>query len=282
MVSLTFPKPNEGVAVLVDIDKCIGCRACQVACKDWNGRPAVKTEFAGSLTLPKWLTAEDWKVVFFYEGKTGKKLMTPAGEVTFSQFELAPLPYNCMHCAAAPCARACPVGAIKVTGEGAVVINKEECIGCGYCEAACPYDVPKKGSDGRYYKCTFCVDRIQNGRAPACVEVCPTNVFTFGPASEVIAKAREEQRRGRYVYGLEVNDYVGGSVRWIYVTSDRRAFAVKQHFSNASPRAAQQIREVLKPLTLYGGALLAVGLTIAGIAAWRQRRKEEKEEAGTK
>lgn len=282
MVSVNFPKPDEGVAVLVDLDKCIGCRACQLACKDWNGRPAVKTNFTGSLTSPKWLTAEDWKVVFFYEGKTGKKLLTPAGEVTFTQFELAPLPYNCLHCAAAPCARACPVGAIKITGEGAVVINRDECIGCGYCEAACPYDVPKKGSDGRYYKCTFCVDRIQNGRAPACVEVCPTNVFTFGPASDIMAKAREEQSRGRYVYGLEASDYVGGSVRWIYVTSDRKAFAVKQHFSNAAPRAAQQIREILKPLTLYGGALLAVGLTLAGVAAWRQRRREEKEGTGTK
>ncbi|AET33062.1 4Fe-4S dicluster domain-containing protein [Pyrobaculum ferrireducens] len=276
MVSVKFPRPDEGVAVLVDLDKCIGCRACQVACKDWNGRPAEKAKFTGTLASPSWLTAEDWKVVFYYEGKAEKKLLTPAGEVTFSQFDLAALPYNCMHCVEAPCARACPVGAIKVTSDGAVVINRDECIGCGYCEATCPYDVPKKGADGRYYKCTFCVDRIENGRAPACVEVCPTNVFTFGPASEVVAKAREEQKRGRYVYGLDVDSYVGGQVRWIYVTSNRRAFAVKEHFSKVAPRTAQQLRELIKPVTLYGGAVLAAALAAAGLAAWRQARAREK------
>lgn len=276
MVSIKFPKPDEGYAVLVDLDKCIGCRACQLACKDWNGRPAEKTVFTGTLTSPKSLTADDWKVVFYYEGATTKKLLTPAGEVAFSQFDMAFLPYNCLHCAAAPCARACPVGAIKVTGEGAVVINKDECIGCGYCETACPYDVPKRGSDGKYYKCTFCVDRIQNGKLPACVEVCPTNVFTFGPAKDVMELAKKEQEKGRVVYGLEASSYVGGSVRWIYVTSERRSFAVKQHFTDKTPRSAQEIRELLKPVTIYGGAALAASLAVLGLAAWRRYRTEEK------
>jgi formate dehydrogenase iron-sulfur subunit len=282
MVSVKFPRPDEGVAVLVDLDKCIGCRACQLACKDWNGRPAERTKFTGSMTSPSWLTADDWKVVFFYEDKTTKRLLTPAGEATFSQVDVVPLPYNCMHCAAAPCATACPVGAIKVTDEGAVVINREECIGCGYCESACPYDVPKKGSDGRYYKCTFCVDRIQNGLAPACVEVCPTNVFTFGPAKEVIEKAKAEQAKGRYVYGLDLDRYVGGSVRWIYVTSDRKAFATKKHFEDKKPKTTEELRQILKPLTIYGGAALVGALTVLGFAAWRRSRVEEKREGSGK
>ncbi len=282
MVSVKFPRPDEGVAVLVDLDKCIGCRACQVACKYWNGKPAGRTQFTGSLTSPIWLTANDWKVVFFYEDKTTKKLLTPAGEVKFSQVDIVPLPYNCMHCAAAPCATACPVGAIKVTGEGAVVINRDECIGCSYCESACPYDVPKKGPDGRYYKCTFCVDKIQNRQAPACVEVCPTNVFTFGSAKEVIEKAKAEQARGRYVYGLDLDKYVGGSVRWIYITSERRAFAVKKHFEDKKPIVTEEIRQILKPLTLYGGAALAGVLTVLGFAAWRRSRIKEKREGSGK
>ena len=282
MVSVKFPRPDEGVAVLVDLDKCIGCRACQVACKYWNGKPAGRTQFTGSLTSPIWLTANDWKVVFFYEDKTTKKLLTPAGEVKFSQVDIVPLPYNCMHCAAAPCATACPVGAIKVTGEGAVVINRDECIGCSYCESACPYDVPKKGPDGRYYKCTFCVDKIQNRQAPACVEVCPTNVFTFGSAKEVIEKAKAEQARGRYVYGLDLDRYVGGSVRWIYITSERRAFAVKKHFEDKKPIVTEEIRQILKPLTLYGGAALAGVLTVLGFAAWRRSRIKEKREGSGK
>jgi formate dehydrogenase iron-sulfur subunit len=284
MVSVKFPRPDEGVAVLVDIDKCIGCRACQVACKYWNSKPAEveRVKFTGSMTSPSWLTADDWKVVFFYEDKTTKRLLTPAGEATFSQVDIVPLPYNCMHCAAAPCATACPVGAIKVTDEGAVVINKDECIGCGYCESACPYDVPKKGSDWRYYKCTFCVDRIQNGQAPACVDVCPTNVFTFGPAKEVMEKAKAEQARGRYVYGLDLDRYVGGSVRWIYVTSNRKAFAAKKHFEDVRPRTTEELRQILKPLTIYGGAALAGALTVLGFAAWRRSRVEEKREGSGK
>lgn len=276
MVSIKFPKPDEGYAVLVELDKCIGCRACQVACKDWNGRKAEKTTFTGALTSPQNLTANDWKVVFFYEGVTRKSLLTPAGEVAFSQVDVAPLPYNCLHCAAAPCARACPVGAIKVTGEGAVVINAPECIGCGYCLSACPYDVPRKGEDGKYYKCTFCVDRIQNGQAPACVEVCPTGVFTFGNAGEIAKLAQQRRDAGWKVYGLEADSYVGGRVRWIFVSSPRKSFAIDKHFADKKPDAAQQLREPIKSLTLVGAGLLALGLAAAGLAAWRKSRIEEK------
>ncbi|ACB39986.1 4Fe-4S dicluster domain-containing protein [Pyrobaculum neutrophilum] len=279
MVSIKFPRPEEGYAVLVDLDKCIGCRACQVACKEWNGLSAERTQFQGVLTSPQSLTSKDWKVVFYYEGATRKRLLTPSGEVAFSQVEVAPLPYNCMHCVEAPCARACPVGAIKVSPEGAVVIEKDECIGCGYCQMACPYDVPKRGDDGKFYKCTFCVDRIQNGREPACVEVCPTRVFTFGPAKDVIERARQEEAKGRKVYGLNVDRYVGGSVRWIYVTSERRGFALDSHFADkGKPVAVEEAREVLKPLVTVGGAALAGALAVLGLAAWRRERVQEKKQ----
>ncbi len=142
--------------------------------------------------------------------------------------------------------------------------------------------MPKKGSDGRYYKCTFCVDRIQNGLAPACVEVCPTNVFTFGPAKEVMEKAKAEQAKGRYVYGLDLDRYVGGSVRWIYVASDRKAFAAKKHFEDMKPKTTEELRQILKPLTIYGGAALVGALTVLGFAAWRRSRVEEKREGSGK
>jgi formate dehydrogenase iron-sulfur subunit len=277
MVEVRPPGLTEGYAVLVDLDKCIGCRACQVACKDWNGRAVERTKFTGALTSPGWLSADTWKVVFYYEGRAVKRVKTPAGEVSFEQVELAPLPYNCMHCANPPCARACPVGAIKVTREGAVVISKDECVGCGYCETACMFNVPKRSfTDGKIYKCTFCVDRIQNGMPPACVEVCPAGVYTFGPAGEIVKKALEERARGRYIYGLDLDGYVGGAARWIYVASDKKAFAIKQHFADKTPRVAQQVREVVKPLVIYGGAVLAIAVTAIGLAAWRRHRLEEK------
>jgi len=268
---------RQGYAVLVDLDKCIGCRACQLACKDWNGLPATKTEFNPTLAQPPSLTAQDWKVVFFYEGVVQKGLKTPAGEVVFSQVDMAPVPYNCLHCVDAPCARACPSGAIVTTPEGAVVINKDVCIGCGYCENACPFNVPKRGQDGKYYKCTFCVDRIQNGRAPACVEVCPTGVFTFGPVEEITKMAREEQSKGRAVYGLDLDPYVGGQVRWIFVAS-RRSFAIERHFPKATTVVSNSIREYLRQVAIYLAPAAAVGLTILGLAAWRQSRVEKKQE----
>lgn len=275
MVSVNFPNRNEGVAVLVDLDRCIACRACQVACKDWNGRTRVRIEpLGGTLTSPRDLTPDDWKVVFFYEGTVGKSV----GRYTFSQVEVAPLPYNCLHCVEAPCARACPVGAIEVSRSGAVVIMRDRCIGCGYCLNACPFDVPRRGDDGKYYKCTFCADRIENGRAPACVEVCPADVFKFGPADEIYQKAREEAKKGRRVYGLELNGYVGGSTRWIFVASERKAFAIEKKLPKDAQVGEMAAREALAKIATVALPILAVGAAAVGLAAWRNYRKEVSKE----
>ena len=228
MVAQKDPSLTEGYAVLVNIDKCIGCRTCQIACKDWNGRQVVETSFSPTFTNPPDLTSEDWKVVFYYEGTTKKALVTPAGEIVFEEVDTASLPFQCMHCVEPACAAECPVGAIETTPEGAVVINSDECIGCGTCETTCPFGVPKLSTvDEKSHKCTFCVDRIRNGKMPVCVEVCPTGVFTFGKAKDIVEQAKSMAAQGNVVYGLDV----GGGVRWIYVASQRKSFAIQQHFA---------------------------------------------------
>ncbi|MFN7106529.1 MAG: 4Fe-4S dicluster domain-containing protein, partial [Pyrobaculum sp.] len=248
------------------------CRACQVACKDWNGRTRVKIEpLGGTLTSPRDLTADDWKVVFFYEDTVKKSVDGYA----ISQVEVASLPYNCLHCVDAPCARTCPVGAIEVSKSGAVVIIKDKCIGCGYCLNACPFEVPRKGGDGKYYKCTFCVDRIENGEVPACVGVCPTGVFKFGPAGEIDQKAREEAQKGRRVYGLDLGGYVGGSTRWIFVASERKAFAIEKKLPKDTQVAEMSAREALAKVATIALPILAAGATVIGLAAWRNYRKLE-------
>lgn len=200
---------RNGYGVLVDLDRCIGCRACQLACKEWNGLPAEELAFTGSFTSPPKLSASNWKVVIFHE----------AGVIL-------PLPFQCMHCLDPPCALACPVSAIVISDEGAVVINRDDCLGIGNCLAACPFDVPARGGDGKYYKCTFCVDRIQHGLQPACVEVCPTSVFTFAPIGVIADMARREAARGRVVYGVGLDRYIGGGTRWVYVVSREKSTAM--------------------------------------------------------
>lgn len=276
MVSIRFPGRNEGVAVLVRLDRCIGCRACQTACKEWNGLEYSPTEFSPTFTNPQDLQANAWKVVFFSE-------ITREYPTGFADPFIQPVPFNCVHCAEAPCARACPVGAIKVTGEGAVVIEGSECIGCGYCLNACPYDVPRRREDGTYTKCTFCVDRIQNGLEPACVAVCPTDVFEFGPASQVIASAEQERAAGKVVYGLDVDRYVGGSIRWIYSVSQDRAAALNIRLPERSSVLPNFLREVLNPVIKYGALVGALALAALGMIhefKYRRERAKKLQEKG--
>lgn len=267
MVSIKFPGKTEGVGVLVNIDKCIGCRACQVACKEWNGLAPVETSFSPTFTNPPGLLAQAWKVVFFQEIKR----MYPTG---FEDPYITPIPYNCLHCVEAPCASACPVGAIKVSPEGAVVIEPSECIGCGYCENACPFDVPKRDEvTGKYYKCTFCVDRIQAGLEPSCVSVCPTNVFEFGDISEIMEKARGLEQEGKVVYGHDLDPYVGGSVRWIFAASKDKEEAMKRMFPEKAVVDTNYIRSGLKTIIKYGGVLGLLLVGVFGVIGWRKSRE---------
>ena len=171
---------SGGKAMLYDTSKCVGCRACQNACKSWNKTPAESIGYGGIYDNPPELSASTWTLIKARE-------IAPDGNK-----ELLFCRYQCMHCTEASCESVCPTGAISHRG-AAVIIDQEICIGCGYCVHACPFDVPHKDhgiAAGPAKKCTFCIDRQADGLQPACVEACPAGVLQFGERAELITLAK--------------------------------------------------------------------------------------------
>jgi formate dehydrogenase iron-sulfur subunit len=193
-------------AMIQDNTRCIGCRACMVACKSWNERPADQTEFfAGDgYQNPRDLDANNYTLITFNEITTGARPNWVFGRQL------------CMHCDHPACASACPTTALTKTALGPVVFNESRCIGCRACMQACPFLIPKYDYDNlnpKIHKCTFCADRLEAGLKPACATVCPTGAISFGDRDDMVAEAKRRiaTAPGTYIpeiYGL---DEVGGT-----------------------------------------------------------------------
>lgn len=169
---------------LIDTARCIGCRSCQVACKQWNKLEADKTVNRGSFENPRDLTANLYNRIRFVERDD------PTGGVRWSFFS-----ERCMHCGEAGCMKVCPSpGALYRTSAGSIAFNKEKCISCKYCVSACPFNVPRYGADDRVAKCNLCADRVAAGMAPVCAKGCPTQAIQFGPRNELIARAKQAKK----------------------------------------------------------------------------------------
>lgn len=168
--------------MLMDVSKCTGCRACQVACKAWNDLPGEATTCQGCYDNPPDLSPTTWNRVAFYE------VEREGGQVAW-MFR----PVRCMHCTMASCVEVCPTGAAAHQGEF-VVIDQEQCIGCGYCQMACPFDVPRLGEGAEKAsarKCRYCIDRVTNGKKPACATSCPTGAISYGDRNALVAKGND-------------------------------------------------------------------------------------------
>jgi formate dehydrogenase iron-sulfur subunit len=170
------------VAKLIDISKCIGCKACQSACMEWNDLRDPVGAFEGSYDNPADLSARSWTVMRFYEEETADR-----------GFQWLIVKDGCLHCEDPGCLRACPApGAIVQYANGIVDFQEDQCIGCGYCQSGCPFNVPRfSAKDQKAYKCTLCSDRVAVGLAPACVKTCPTGALTFGSKEDMVDLAHE-------------------------------------------------------------------------------------------
>ena len=194
------------VAKLIDTTLCIGCKACEVACQEWNGQPFTMGAFEGTYqTLPD-LAPNFWNLIKFNERETD------GGHLLWLMAK-----YQCMHCVDPGCLKACPApGAIVQYANGIVDFQSDYCIGCGYCMTGCPFDVPKlHPQTKKVHKCTLCSDRVSAGLEPACIKACPTNCLSFGTREDLLAKAeaRVETLRadGRSAAGVYNPEGVGGA-----------------------------------------------------------------------
>lgn len=199
-------------AFLTDSTLCIGCKACEVACKEWNGVAADELVWSGlSYDNTLALGARTWRHVKFVEGipEVGKGGNDPAGS-----------PWNfssdvCKHCETAGCLEACPTGALVRTEFESVYLQPDVCNGCGYCVVNCPFGVVEKDKeDGRAFKCTFCYDRQKAGLTPACAKVCPTQSIQFGELEDLRdrAKRRIAELKDRGIGDASIYDPVNSSV----------------------------------------------------------------------
>jgi formate dehydrogenase iron-sulfur subunit len=198
----TPPAPQPATGFYTDTTVCIGCKACEVACKQWNQLPADGFDWIGnSYDNTGGLSATSWRHVKFVEQFDGDGVGHPDRWLMMSDV--------CKHCVAAPCQHACPTGAIIYNEFGNVYIQPDICNGCAYCIAACPFGVITRATlDGHAHKCTLCFDRQRDGLVPACAKACPTESIQFGPIDELKERARKrvEELHARgvmdaYLYG---------------------------------------------------------------------------------
>jgi formate dehydrogenase iron-sulfur subunit len=206
--------PRKGF--FTDTSVCIGCKACEVACKEWNGVPEDGLKLTGmSFDNTDKLDANTWRHVAFIEQRKQLGAQSFGADGEFRWLMASDV---CKHCTHAACLDVCPTGALVRTEFGTVVVQEDVCNGCGYCVPACPYGViDQREEDGRVWKCTLCYDRLGAGMEPACAKACPTESIQFGDLDELRgrAAARVEQLHEAGItearlYGHDPDDGVGG------------------------------------------------------------------------
>lgn len=251
-------------SILIDPSKCMACRSCQVACKQWNQLPAEDTSFTGSYENPPGMSINTWMRITFneVEDKNGKVKWFFGNQ-------------RCMHCTDAACEISCPSGAIYHTDMGTVAIDENKCIGCNYCVANCPFHaVSFNRASNLPFKCTFCFDRTSNGLQPACAKACPTGAITFGERNDLVSAAsrrvdqlKKAGNQNATIYGLEE---VNGTGMLYVLADDPELFGLPA--DPQVPFGARLWGAIFKPVRIL--VVLALGL---GLWANKAKVKEVEE-----
>jgi formate dehydrogenase iron-sulfur subunit len=263
----TTPTPfnaDKRKGFLVDTARCIGCRSCQVACKQWNKLQPDKTTNKGTFENPRDLTPALYNRIHFVESATSD------GGMSWQFFN-----ERCMHCGEAGCMKVCPSpGALTRTKDGIVVFNKEKCISCKYCVSACPFNIPRYDEDDKVSKCHLCIDRVSNGLTPACAKACPTEALKFGNRDTLIASAKAANKT---LYGE--NDLNGlGVVYALEGPPDQYGLPNKPSI----PFSIFLWKDVIKPLGILGfwGSIGAVLLHYVTIGPKQLEEEQTRREEG--
>ncbi len=258
MTEVAVERAGERMGFFTDTTVCIGCKSCEVACKQWNDLPADGSDFGKGRSLDHTgsLSASSWRHVHFVEiapPQPGTDARAPLGGhmpqlpasdddldlVGVAQGEALPeagmdrwlfASDVCKHCSNAGCLDACPTGALIRTEFETVIVQSDVCNGCGYCVTACPFGVIARDPfDGRAAKCTLCYDRLQDGLEPACAKACPTDSIQFGPYEELVERAQRRvvELHGRgletaYLYGAgdEGADQLAGGLGAFFLLTE--------------------------------------------------------------
>ncbi|MEA2449901.1 MAG: formate dehydrogenase iron-sulfur subunit [Thermoleophilaceae bacterium] len=257
----------QRMGFFTDTTVCIGCKACEVACKQWNDLPADGTRFTkgGSYDHTGRLSGSTWRHVRFVE-----QLEAEENPKWLFMSDV------CKHCAHAGCLDACPTGALIRTEFDTVIVQPDVCNGCGYCVPACPFGVIDRDLiDGRAAKCTLCYDRLEDGLEPACAKSCPTDSIQFGPYEELVEIA---ERRVAALHDLGVGDaylygtdesLAGGLGAFFLLTDEPEVYGLPAN-------ADSPIQEGAIPATVAAvsaGLLAAAGVAVAFVAGKAQEKK---------
>jgi formate dehydrogenase iron-sulfur subunit len=252
-----------GNGFFTDTTLCIGCKACEVACKQWNQLPNDGYHFTGmSYDNTVHLGASTWRHVSFVERPV------PLSNQDAGDFSWLMASDVCKHCARAGCLENCPTGAIIRTEFGSVYVQPDICNGCGYCVVGCPFGViDRNHDDGRAWKCTLCYDRQKDGMQPACSKACPTASIQFGEIEtlKAHAKARVQQLHERgiteaYLYGEDAASQPGtGGLNAFFLLVD------KPEVYNLPPNP--EVPTIKGNQSWISAGLAAIGVTALALAS---------------